>query len=104
MTYKISHHEYTGGQPPLGWMLDPTEHPDAKPRHLVPRPEEQGILRIIAKLHQDGWSNRRIALHLGSIGIENPRQVGGGQEGKAGWSHVTIGRLLKKMDRLLADD
>lgn len=69
---------YTGGGPPYGWSAIGGE--------LVPRWDQQEVLRGIFGLRKNGWSPRRIAAYLNAQHIPGPRSDV--------WGFKTIYRLL----------
>jgi site-specific DNA recombinase len=105
MSFKVANREYTGsGDPPLGWMFDPQESEHAKPRHIIPEADGQGILKMIRALSAEGKGCRTIAAHLNDLGLA-PR----GRMRKTGtlalkWYPNTIFRLVSRLERLIVEE
>ena len=100
MAFKVNNREFTG-KTPIGWQLDPGEDAEARPRHIVPHQEQQGILQIISALHGAGRNSYAIAKHLNDIGIAPVGEsVKTGQTGQK-WYPKTIARIIPRLDRLV---
>jgi site-specific DNA recombinase len=98
MAYKIQQREFTGGRrPPIGWALADDG------RHIVPDPQEQGILVMIRELAGSGKTAYAIAKHLNAIGMPCPGQEAVTGEGAKAWHIKTVDRILGRMDRLIAE-
>ena len=75
-----------GGHPPFGWTTDPTG------LSLVPVEREQATLKLILKLHDQGFGLRRIAQKL-NADTETHARCGI-------WYPATIKRILDRRDRM----
>ena len=82
LAYKRSRNEKTGGDIPYGFNL--TEN-----RLLVENEDEQGVIRLIHRLKQQGLSLRKISKKLEQEGFKTKR-------GNGHWHPQTVSAILKR--------
>jgi hypothetical protein len=81
LSHKRSKNEKTGGDIPFGY--------DLAQGLLVKNDEEQGVIRIIRRLHGEGLSLRRICSELEREGYKTKR-------GNAKWHPQSIAHIIKR--------
>jgi DNA invertase Pin-like site-specific DNA recombinase len=90
LDYKKARQEKLGGAyVPFGY-----DCPDGK--KLVPNSREYDAILAISKLHAAGWSLRAIGGYLSERGIKT-------KSGHTHWHPETIRKLIRRIDRTLAD-
>ena len=69
--------------PPFGTKIDPNDS-----ARLIPDPAEQATIATIRRLHKRGLGQREIARRLTASGAD--------RRGRTDWSHVLVGRILRR--------